>query len=69
MFGWVLFLVFVLHLFQKLLILLGGTQGHGGLSEEFLQVFSCLLLERFGSHLRTSLRGEDPLDGESEKAR
>jgi hypothetical protein len=45
MFGWVLSLGFVLRLFQKLLILLGGAQGHGGLSEEFLQVFSGLLLE------------------------
>jgi hypothetical protein len=63
MFGWVLFLVFVPRLFQKFLILLGGTQGHGGLSEEFLQVFSGLLLERFGSQLGTSLRGEDSLDG------
>jgi hypothetical protein len=63
MFGWVLSLVFLLRVFQKLLILLGRTQGHGGLSEEFFQVFSGLLLERFGSQLGTSLRGEDSLEG------
>jgi hypothetical protein len=63
MFGWVLSLVFIPRLFQKLLIFLGGTQGRRGLSEKFLQVFSRLLLQRFGSQLGTSLRGEDPLDG------
>jgi hypothetical protein len=63
MFGWALFLVFVPPVLQKLLILLGRPHGHGGLSEQFLQVFSGLLFERFGSQLGTSLCGEDPLDG------
>src|SRR5260370_28868794 len=62
MFGWALFLVFVPPALQKLLILLGRPHGHGGLSEQFLQVFSCLLRERFASQLGTSLRGQDPLD-------
>src|ERR1700745_4542676 len=61
--GCVLSLVFILRLFQKLLIFLSGTQGHGGMSEEFVQVFSRLLLERFRSQLGASLRRKDPLDG------
>jgi len=37
--------VFVLRLFQKFLIVLCGAYGHGGLLEQFRQVFSRLVRE------------------------